>query len=202
MVPLLDARRIPPARLWARPAHVVDLGSVQVPGVACQCPSHRLHDLTNEAERGGIHSSSGHDPYPHERPIPCATGSNARHAVYLRLANPSLRASRSRSAAFCDAWVETTLHPLIATSTTIHVSIGTFFMGIVHPLSLWAKLMHVARQFVAFSRTEASASITRAGQKRLKPRRADFRASHRATAVDPNRSGNMSVAGLLFAKQD
>jgi len=49
-------------------------------------------------------------------------GSNARHAVYLRLPKPALRVSRSRSAAFCDAWVETTFHRLKA----IHLSIGTF----------------------------------------------------------------------------
>jgi len=81
-------------------------------------------------------SSSGPGPYPHDRPVPCAMAPNARHAVYLRLAKPSLRVSRSLSASFCDAWVETTFHRLKPTSTTIHVSIGTCFSVIVHSLSL------------------------------------------------------------------
>jgi hypothetical protein len=65
--------------------------------------------------------------------MPWATGSSTKQAVYLCLAKPSLRVSRSRSASFCDAWVETTFHPLNATSTTIQVSIGTLFNVIVHP---------------------------------------------------------------------
>jgi hypothetical protein len=111
----------------------MDLGSVQIPTRACYRRSHRLNDPTNEADRGGIGSLSSQGPYPHERPIPCATGSSTRQAEYLCLAKPSLRVSRSRSAAFCDAWVDTTFHLLKATSTTIHVSIGTFFNVIVHP---------------------------------------------------------------------
>jgi hypothetical protein len=193
---------VPPARHWAWPAHVVDFGPVQVPTAPGHSRSHRLNDGTNEANSGDIGSSRGEGPYPHERPIPCATGSNAKHAVYLRRAKPSLRVSRSRSAAFCEAWVETTLHPLKATSTTIHVSIGTFFMVIVHPsrsgrssctlpASLWRSLeLSLQRRSREW------------GQMLLNPRSTDFRASHHATAVDPDRSGNMSVAGLILAKQD
>ena len=158
----LDERAVPPARLWAWPAHVVDFGSVQIPTAACHGRSHRLNDLANKADRGCICSSRRRGRYPHERPIPCATGSNARQAVYLRLAKPSLRVSRSRSAAFCDAWVETTFQPLKATSTTIHVSIGTFFNVIVYPSYSWAKLMHLGRRFVSICRTEPSASTARA----------------------------------------
>jgi hypothetical protein len=122
----------PPARLWTWTAHVMDLGSVQVPTAACHCRSRRLNDLANEADRGGM-PSPGQDPCPHDRPIPWAMGSSARQAVYLCLDRPSLRVSRSRSAAFCEAWVETTFHLLKVTSTTIQISIGTFFNVIVHP---------------------------------------------------------------------
>jgi hypothetical protein len=53
-----------------------------------------------------------------------ATGSNAVQALYRIRAKPSLRLSCSISASRCDAWDEATFHPLNATSTTIHVSIG------------------------------------------------------------------------------
>ena len=74
-----------------------------------------------------------------------ATGSNAMQTLYRILAKPLLRLSRSISASCCDAWDETTFHPLNATSTTIHVSIGNFFKVIVRPSHSCAKLAHVER---------------------------------------------------------
>lgn len=113
------------------------LRPVPVPGVACHCCSQLLNDHANERNWGAMSSTNGQAPYVHARPIPCATGSNARHALYLCLANPSLRVSRSRSASFWEAWVEITLHPLKATSTTIHLSIGACLFVIVHPSHSW-----------------------------------------------------------------
>jgi hypothetical protein len=66
-------------------------------------------------------------------------------ALYRILAKPSLRLSRSISASCCDAWDETTFHPLNATSTTIHVSIGNFFKVIVRPSHSCAELAHLGR---------------------------------------------------------
>jgi hypothetical protein len=65
-------------------------------------------------------------------------------------------------------------------------------------LSLWAKLMHLGRRFVAFSRTEPSASIAREGRCAWIPVSADVGTSYRATAVDPDCYASMSVAGLLL----
>jgi len=61
--------------------------------------------------------------------------------------------------------------------------------------------MHVGRWFVAFSRTEPSASMVWVGFMRLNPHNADVRQSHCATAVDRNCLGSMGVASLAADRE-